>query len=495
IFRFENHLALLSALRIFKPIRIVVHYREPPRSDSLRYHSWWEELRQSVPTLVLRPAGSELDMACERPVTVFPGPVSSLSSIFEHASTGAPAAIVSAFSAQQRAFLTATKTHIPIDISQGMIVTQSGFDETTLKTKLFDILNTTLALFKSMHCSKTNRSSQDGCPQYTSRESVRECHTAGEFNSRPQLSPLSRLPIVPVHAAPCVVLRQPVFPRDIWGKDTKFAELARWLFYGARKKRLVIPASGFHTSVPPLIPNIHHMVWTRSNLPWADKERFSFLHYLSALSALYVAGASTLLVHGDVEPWGEWWERLLKLSTKTRTTLDPDRDVIWTGRVPVSIRRYPAVACPDWPRYGEWPASFNLGVLMARPGAEYLRRLLASFRFYKDEEWSFNAILMPYKVYERNPELLYVDHLLQTICFMGICHPTWSPDYIRPLDDKRPVDNFRWWQTRSLHFTFPKPPASLASPAAARRGTDMAAQVARMVLRAAGQAHLLDSHT
>ncbi|KAK3774010.1 hypothetical protein RRG08_030092 [Elysia crispata] len=32
------------------------------------------------------------------------------------------------------------------------------------------------------------------------------------------------------------------------------------------------------------------------------------------------------------------------------------------------------------------------------------------------------------------------------------------------------VDDFRWWQARSLHFTFPKTPTSFASPAAARRG-------------------------
>ncbi|GFO19843.1 conserved expressed protein [Plakobranchus ocellatus] len=384
------------------------------------------------------------------------------------------------------------------------------------------------------------------------------------------------------------------------------------------------------------------MVWTRSNLPWPDSNRFTFVHYLSALSALYVAGATTLVIHGDIEPRGTWWDRLLEQhqmharqpgrpnrtnekmkvphnnteqkimglhnisvglsnastsphkeelihhtlskrnaspeiseraevtkqtdvkeedsdttskiikdsysknerrstygtvyrnslekSTSGKTVLfintaaEPldsifqqevvlpahrsdimrllillkhggiyqDRDVIWTRRIPTFLRRYPAVACNDWPRYGEWPASFNIGVMMARPNAEYLKQLLESFRYYRDDKWEYNAILMPYKVYERNPELLYVDKYLQTTCFRNICHPTWHIDYIRSVDDMRQIDDFRWWQTRSLHFTKPKTPPSLASLDALRSATDMEGQVARMVLRASGQAHLLD---
>ncbi|GFO19841.1 hypothetical protein PoB_004634600 [Plakobranchus ocellatus] len=100
IFRFENHLALLSALRVLKPLRLVVHYIEPPRADSRLYHTWWEELRQSVPTLVLKPSGSELMLACEKNDNRF-----SVPSLFDLVSSDLPPPL-KVFPISQRAFLT-----------------------------------------------------------------------------------------------------------------------------------------------------------------------------------------------------------------------------------------------------------------------------------------------------------------------------------------------------------------------------------------------------
>ncbi|GFR89109.1 glycosyltransferase sugar-binding region containing DXD motif-containing protein [Elysia marginata] len=738
IFRFENHLALLSIIRILKPMRVVVHYREPPRTDSLQYHTWWEELRQSVPTLILRPSDSELDLACERPSNVMSS--SPFWSFFDSSSQNLHSTLRSV-ATRQRAFLTfilrqlarengggawigdstvltrlpqemtspsqpsnsktsfyskdlqetffyyitdqdgmgkegksvGSAPEFPSDISQGFIVTRSGFDRHTIKKKVVHILNTILETHKNIgEITNSARLSDDCSQDNTSRRRQPQCISAEEYNFIKMFSSSLTSSTSP----PCLVLRQSIYPHNIWEGNSRFSDLARWLLYGERKRRKVTPSTFYETSPKPkssspplsslllsksppstlsslsysptvslsqslqlstpppstplsstppspclnscsdqLIPRVHHMIWTRSNLPWPSSNRFTFIHYLSALSALYVAGASTLLIHGDVEPSGKWWDLLIaqkleqtiqdihsvsenfqaiaittnhnvykdkalgyditspnkdavdtiyslhenlksslpdigsetsistkdfqrkstlsnnsdssdrqqhKYNTKEKDMISErldtvrlnnltsthrktvkfvrigpepldsifqqevvlpahrsdvirllillkyggvyqDRDVIWTRRIPTSLRRYSAVVSNDWPRYGEWPGSFNLGVLLARPGSEYLKRLLESFR--------------------------------QTICFMDICHPTWHPDYIRPLEDMRPINDFQWWQSRSIHFTFPKTPASLASPKTVRHGTDMAAEVARMVLKASGQSHLLDSES
>ncbi|XP_012937066.1 uncharacterized protein LOC106011545, partial [Aplysia californica] len=135
-----------------------------------------------------------------------------------------------------------------------------------------------------------------------------------------------------------------------------------------------------------------------------------FNAYMSVLSALYVGGFERVYVHGNIHPSGEWWDRL-KDENVTFVEMDAvetvfqqgvaspahnsdiirtlvllkhggvyqDWDVIWTNPVPRALRRYPAVLSTDWPRYGDFPGAFNLGVLMAKPKAQFLRHFVDSF--------------------------------------------------------------------------------------------------------------------
>ena len=54
LFRFEDYLGLLSVLRILKPQKLIFHYSSLPTVDEKWYHTWFQELKQSVPNLVLR---------------------------------------------------------------------------------------------------------------------------------------------------------------------------------------------------------------------------------------------------------------------------------------------------------------------------------------------------------------------------------------------------------------------------------------------------------
>ena len=74
---------------------------------------------------------------------------------------------------------------------------------------------------------------------------------------------------------------------------------------------------------------------------------------------------------------------------------------------------YLAVVSPEWPSYGEWPDMLNLGVLLARRDAPFPRHFLSIYRYFRDGDWNFNAVLMPYRTYEWYPDTLYLDRHLQ----------------------------------------------------------------------------------
>jgi hypothetical protein len=90
-----------------------------------------------------------------------------------------------------------------------------------------------------------------------------------------------------------------------------------------------------------------------------------------------------------------------------------DSDVVWTSAIPDTLLGYQFFIGPDWPRYGEWPETFNSGVLMAQAHAPWLRHYLQSLRYFRDEQHVFNSVMMTYRVYERHPDMLYLDYHLQ----------------------------------------------------------------------------------
>lgn len=84
----------------------------------------------------------------------------------------------------------------------------------------------------------------------------------------------------PAEGVSCVVLKETLYPKDIWGLDTPFGRLARTVFYG--KEEIV-------TSMPSydeLVPNIAHIVWIGGG-------EMNFHFYLCVLSLLHVAKVHT----------------------------------------------------------------------------------------------------------------------------------------------------------------------------------------------------------
>ena len=78
----------------------------------------------------------------------------------------------------------------------------------------------------------------------------------------------------------CVILTpdDPRYPRDIWGSNTSYAELARWLFYGRRARLEVKPDERRR------IPRISHYVRLQSKEYPMYTEELSFAHFVGEQS-------------------------------------------------------------------------------------------------------------------------------------------------------------------------------------------------------------------
>ena len=50
-------------------------------------------------------------------------------------------------------------------------------------------------------------------------------------------------------------------------------------------------------------------------------------------------------------------------------------------------------------------------------------------KWFRDEDFSWNGLRQPYRVFERHPDTVLVEPRLQVICFKSLCHPTWWPGY------------------------------------------------------------------
>ncbi|XP_013073333.2 uncharacterized protein LOC106060100 [Biomphalaria glabrata] len=276
----------------------------------------------------------------------------------------------------------------------------------------------------------------------------------------------------------CAFMQEELFPVNIFNKTSYFDHLARWVAYGTSESRVSKSAT------QEIVPNIVHYVWL-------GKRKLDFFSFLSLQSSLHVLKADAVYIHGDVQPFGEHWDQV-KLNTRVKFIhrdfpnavygepiklyashasdylradillryggIYVDWDVIFLQEMPLDIRLHNTTANVDWPETGAFPDVFNLGVLVSAPGAPYLQYFLESYRWYLDRHWSYNAIHMPYKVYEKQPQTLNVNRHLQILCALNKCHAPWMDGYKQETIDHLKSPDLHW-QTDALaiHWTHPDP--------------------------------------
>ncbi|CAG5133710.1 unnamed protein product [Candidula unifasciata] len=439
-FTFTHYLSVLASFKVISPSVLYLHLIRQPYIDPDGYFQFLPDLLRDLPPLIIRNLPSKY--ACygnaEEKTVAYLSIVGSAGGIVINGRTVlAPSpALVNLLS--KKISISVQKddnTLEPLIVTAQAKVVQKVPTEDSLKS------------FLQSHDSKYYR-----------------CSSAGMF------SLLDR--------DVCVYVQEDIFPVFVFNSSSQFHRLARWISYGT---------SGWLMSAPSdsvIVPNIVHYVWLGQN-------QLNFFAYLSVMSSLYVLGADTVYVHGDHKPLGDFWTELkqhprvkfIHRDFPTSVFGEPikrfashasdylrgdillryggvyaDWDVIFLQQLPHTMRLHQTTASVDWPETGAFPDVFNLGVLVSAPGAPFLRHFLESYRWYLDRDWSYNAIHIPYKVYEKQPRSLNVDRHLQILCALNTCHATWLPDYKQDSTDHLNPIQVNWQaDALAIHWTHPDP--------------------------------------
>ncbi|XP_005110358.2 uncharacterized protein LOC101855219 [Aplysia californica] len=231
------------------------------------------------------------------------------------------------------------------------------------------------------------------------------------------------------------------------------------------------------------IPRIVHYVWF-------GKAEFTFGMYLSFLSTVHVVNPTTIFIHWNYGLYGPYWDLVKEYPVVRLVYRDPPRyifdhllhyrqhlsdivradvldkyggiyldwDAFWL-RSPVELLKktsYDVILSRDHMPRSHFPDTINMGVVMAKPRSKFIRRWRAALVNYKSSDFFYNAIELPYKVYESFPEGVLIEDRLQVMCYYLKCHPTWHPEF-RRWSQAQPFD----WRSDAyaIHFTYPDPPA------------------------------------
>ena len=395
-FKYHHYLSVLAAFKILKPSVLNLHVIEFPFRDADGYYQFLDDLKRDLPPLLVKQLANK--RACSGDSK------EKLMAILGLIGKEGGIALSSKAILVPGATIVSKYLEHEISIGQGLDTEEPLV--VFLKSDVF----------------------------FPSSDKEKLVSSANYFQcSEPQKFSLSPTSV-------CVSVGHEIFPVSTFQGSHHLNCLLRWVGYGSAAELVPKP------STDEIVPNIVHYVWL-------GKRRLGFFAYLSVMSALHVLKADAVYIHGDYEPEGDLWQEV-KLDTHVKFIIRKfpfalygqpivkfashasdflrgdlllryggvyaDWDVIFVKEMPSILRRYNTTANVDWPHTGAFPDVFNLGVLISAPGAPFLRYFLESYRWYLDAHWSYNAIHMPYKVYEKVPWSLNVDRHLQVSAFNDV---------------------------------------------------------------------------
>ncbi|XP_059144264.1 uncharacterized protein LOC131931470 [Physella acuta] len=484
IFTFREYLGVLSIVKVFEPLRIFFYYNSLPKTDGSFYHSWFPELKQSLANLIFRKINRPIqcntmdavDVALEQMASnkvggFYVGERAVLTHVPDTWKTG------KYFTYQKQGSSSSEDMIVFVNVKQGI----DGKNESDIKLFKNSVLNQTI-----------------------------ECYTPEQFDNEGQSSDN-----VGTMTSPCVVLPTPIFPENILNSSSPQNAFLRWLCYSDTQQTI---------DTPELVPLINHVIYLNKNpgqpIVW------SFENYVNIISSLYLGGFERVYVHGDTEPSGKFWDRL-KSENVTFVYVDQpysvfqqdinvmehksdilrvqilykyggtynDNDVIWVKPLSEDQRRHPVLGSYDWQQRDVWPRTINNGLIVARPKALFLSKMLETFKYFRDDLWALNSCYMYYKIYEKYPESFHIDNRLQVGCFKGICHPAWHDDFQRVIGDLRPTTRVNIQEANAFHIFERKPGVTFNSFSQHQNKTSIDAILVKNVMaaiRKAGKAHLVE---
>jgi hypothetical protein len=201
------------------------------------------------------------------------------------------------------------------------------------------------------------------------------------------------------------------------------------------------------------IPNIVHMIWFGEEF-----RKMKYIEYLSLKSILTVLKPDKVKIHGDNQPVCDLWKELIKhpkvewinmkrpikkynqdfsnspiqhLADVARLEviyneggIYSDFDILWVK--PIDKFRFidvELVASNDLTSYcNEFPFNIQIGAFLAPPHSSFVSKWLKSYQEkYHLHPGDYAAVSMcePYKLYEKQPQKVYIDNKLQMIYFNG----------------------------------------------------------------------------
>ncbi|XP_005090103.1 uncharacterized protein LOC101864351 [Aplysia californica] len=438
-FTFSNYLSVLSGFKVIQPSVIYLHLLGQPEMDPNGYYQFLSDLKRDVPSLVLSRL-THKEACSSDPVTL------------------------------ALAYLKILGPRGGIVINGQTLLSPSPDFDSVLSHKVSvmrqEESRAPLVVTAQSNLELEKISNEEDFQKFLHSKSLFDsfCAVSDTYSFQKKNT--------------CVYITNDLFPVHVLGGESQFRQLMRWVGYGTSQKMESLPENF------DIVPNIVHYVWL-------GQRSLNFMGYLSLLSSIHVLKADQVYIHGDYEPLGDYWKEVVKDKRVNFIKRDfppsvygepikkfashasdylradillryggiyADWDVLFVKPMWPSLRRHKTTANVDWPKTGVFPDVINLGVLIAAPGAPFLRHFLESYRWYLDNHWSYNAIHMPYKVYEKVPSSLNIDRHLQVSCAVGNCHATFLGGYKEADLDHLKSPSLSWRKdTLAFHWTHPDP--------------------------------------
>ncbi|XP_050391707.1 uncharacterized protein LOC126810594 [Patella vulgata] len=467
-FTFHHYLSVISVWRNFEPDAIEINYKGAIIQD--KYNIWLDELKLKIPSLIVKemPDYWMMNDGCA-------------------SSYG----------------IAALRDRGGVFVSSGVVLTKhSLLHMDTQFSLIVDYTNNIKVVFSTLQHPDLNYIKIDSALRYVNPNK--------NFSSITNICDEYKNKSFEYSRSHCMVVISSLLPKDLFAAKNSQDNYLYHLYTGKRTVRrsndTQVISENCDVDVPYVkhIPKIVHYIWFHS-------VKLTYAMYLSLISTLYIVQPDKIYIHSDLHIHGDYWEKLknnskiilvyresprtifghkVKYSTHGSDIVRADIlfkyggvyldwDAIWLKPIDDLLTSgFPAIANYDhMVATVTFPRQINLGVAMAKPRSKFIQKWQEAFVNYKSDDFYYNALQLPYQIFERNPELLHIEDRLQVMCLRLKCHPIFHKDH-RDWTREQPFD---WHHVYAIHFTYPDPP-EFKSESVLLKSTGMFADIGRRVL-------------
>ena len=184
-----------------------------------------------------------------------------------------------------------------------------------------------------------------------------------------------------------------------------------------------------------IVPNIVHWIWIYHN-----PKTMLFHHYVSALSAVRIQKPDRFFLWHNTRPTGQYWDMLVtearssgiemvykktelpeKVFDQTLSGLEHKTDVqrltaittfggIYMDSDVIILKPLDPLFCYNVTLGLDTDRALFNGIIVAAPDAQFLHDWYDEYRTYKPNVWNYNSVQVPFKLWQRNPDLIHVEH-------------------------------------------------------------------------------------